>query len=484
MKHIYKYLLTASFVLIFSISAQAQEKQTNYGLYIGDIALQKIENRLEVDFTITINGVKIRPNQALRVTPYVTNGEEMIQLPAVVIDGRRRHIVHLRDSRKMANTADTYIRHHNRKAQVVEYESDVEFESWMADSELYLREEWISCHDRPLDDAIIPVAGLSVPRPISPTEAAAATAAAEPYLAYLMPQKPKSDSIASFDILFPVNRSTINSSFMSNSHTIEQMQNAIKQSDIKQIHLMGYASPEGPYEFNKKLAAKRAEAIKTHLQKCNLPADVDIVCDSAPTNWEALKKMLNKSYIENYLGILAIIDNADIKPEHKNATIKQKYPTEYDFMLRTWYPKLRTADITIDCSPAAKSSEQIKEQLKQDSTSLSLEDLYIIALTYEKGSKEWDEIILLAVENYPLSYEARINAANVAIADGEYTLAAQYLEGVPSNIPQAINSRGILAMAQGDFLQAQTLFEKAESAGLKEATANLSLLKKLMAAAN
>ena len=153
-------------------------------------------------------------------------------------------------------------------------------------------------------------------------------------------------------------------------------------------------------------------------------------------------------------------------------------------MLNNWYPKLRKTTIEIDGTAKKMSIEQAKAQLKSDPSKLSLEDIYMIALTYQKGSKEWNDIIILAVENYPNSVEARINAANVAMSKGDYQQAAQYLNGIPANIPQAMNSRGILAMAQGKYQEAMQLFQGAEKAGVSEAAYNISLLKELMAANN
>jgi tetratricopeptide (TPR) repeat protein len=75
-----------------------------------------------------------------------------------------------------------------------------------------------------------------------------------------------------------------------------------------------------------------------------------------------------------------------------------------------------------------------------------------------------------------------VNAANVAMANGDYDLAAEYLQGVPANMPQAINSRGILAMSQGNYSEAMTLFQQAEQDGVSEASYNISLLKELIQA--
>ena len=478
MKQIYTTLLIICFALLGNSYAQAQNTPTSYGIQIGDIDMKHISNRLEVDFSIVIDGVKIRSNQALRITPFVTNGKEMMQLPAVIIDGRRRHIVHERNY-NMEESANTYIRHRKKEIQEIDYQTDVPFESWMSKSELILREECIACHDLPLDEALITVAMLN--EHDSPAACDPANMSCKPELAYITPHNTPSGKAQSIEIFFPVNKSNISASFMDNSTQISQLSNHLKQSGVKNIHLMGYASPEGPYAFNESLAAKRAEAVKKHMTANSLATDAEITTNSSPADWNEVKRLLSESCIENYLKIIDIIDDNTIALADKNKTIKAKYPVAYDFMLRTWYPKLRKTEITIE---SATNIEQAKAQLKSDPSKLSLEDIYMIALTYDKGSKEWEEIIIIAVDTYPQSPEARINAANVAMANGNYEQAAAYLKDVPADIPQAMNSRGILAMANGDYPKAMQLFQAAEQAGVSEAAQNIALLKQLMAAEN
>jgi outer membrane protein OmpA-like peptidoglycan-associated protein len=337
----------------------------------------------------------------------------------------------------------------------------------------------------PLAEALVPVAMLREnDTQESDTKASAKTPADKPKLAYLTPHSTPANTLEQSEILFPVNKSTINPAYMNNAAHIEQMQNFLKQGgNIKEIHLMGYASPEGPYPFNEALAAKRAEAVKQHLKGCNLPADVKISTNSSPADWAAVRQKLSESFIENYLKIIAIIDDPAIAPADKNKVIKEKYPVEYDFMLRVWYPQMRKTDISF-AGEKKMTIDEAKAQLQQDPAKLSLEDIYMIALTYEKGSKEWEDIIIIAVDTYPQSPEARINAANVAMANGNFKQAATYLDGVPSNIPQAMNSRGILAMEEGRYQDAMQLFQAAEQAGVGEATQNIALLKQLEATEN
>lgn len=482
MKQIYKNLFTACAALLCVAAAQAQIAVTTNGVKVSNIELEHSGNHLDVGMTLDMSDLHIKPNKSLQITPIVTNGNEIYQLPAVVIDGRRRSIIHKRHEISYLEPSNTYIRRYNRTDQITEYDIQIPYEEWMDDSNLILREEWTSCHNRPLSEELIAIATITQPQN-QPTTPEANTLRVLPRMAYALPSA--SDLAQSkscdIDIYFAVNQSNINRKFMDNAEQIEKLSEALAGKNIKEIKITGYASPEGPYNYNKTLAANRAEAVKKHIAASNSSANITV--DSYPANWDEVKALLGSTYIENWQGIVAIIDDATISAADKNNAIRKKYPVEYDFMLNTWYPKLRTADISIERNLQKMSANEVKKSLQSNPSQLSLDDIYMIALTYEKGSKEWDEIILIAVENYPQSPEARVNAANVAMANGDYTAAEQYLQGVPKNMPEAMNSRGILAMAQGDYPKALDLFQQALSAGITEAAYNITLVRELINAA-
>ena len=484
MKQIYKKLFTACAALLCFAASQAQNAVTSNGVKVSNIELEHSGSHLNVGMTLDMSDLHIKSNKSLQITPIVTNGNEIYQLPTVVIDGRRRSIVHKRQEVGYLEPSNTYIRRYNRTDQTTEYDIQIPYEEWMDDSSLILREEWTSCHNRPLSEELLAIATISQPQKESAASEATSTLRVLPRMAYALPSASElaQSKSCDIDIYFAVNRSNINSKFMNNAEQIEKLSKALADKNIKEIKITGYASPEGPYNFNKTLAAHRAEAVKKHISASNSTAN--IVVDSYPANWEEIKSKLSSSYIENWQGIVAIIDDATISAADKNNAIRKKYPVEYDFMLNTWYPKLRAADISIERNQLKMSAAEVKKSVQSNPSQLSLDDIYLIALTYEKGSKEWDELILIAVENYPQSPEARINAANVAMANGDFKQAATYLDGVPSNIPQAMNSRGILAMEEGRYQDAMQLFQAAEQAGVGEATQNIALLKQLMAAEN
>ena len=483
MKHIFK-LYSIALALFLASGANAQITISDNRLTISDIQTTHRANRMDVSMVLDLSQIKIKSNHSLRVTPYLTDGREIMQMPAIIIDGRRRSIVHERERNDDFTSSDIYIRRYNRKEQSLQYEYDVPYEGWMQNAELALREEWCACHDIPYSEDIITIANLTESKHNTTTAQPAVNTQSiipKAKMAYAIPKQDNSQLQSStFNIYFPVNKSAINGQFMDNAQNIEQLRKAISASDVKAVKLTGYASPEGPYGFNTNLAQKRAEQTSKYLSDNKL-SNTNLTTTSGPIDWSKLREMLLNSYISNYLNIVAIIDDNSIKPEDKNSVIRQRYPVEYNFMLRTWYPKLRTTTITVDHNIKPKSIEEAKATLKNSPAELSLAEIYLIALTYEKGSKEWNDIIILAVENFPNSNEAKVNAANVAMSNGNYTQAAEYLKGLPQDMPEAMNSRGILAMANGNYTEAKALFEKAQKAGISEAIYNLSLLKELMA---
>lgn len=485
MKHITKYLFLVCCTLLLTLPTQAQNSVTANGVSVDDITIQQANGRLDIAMVFDMSNLHVRSNRSLRITPLLSDGREMLQLPAVIIDGRRRSIIHERYADEIFPSADTYIRRKNRSEQILDYDANVSFQPWMANAELILREEWCACHDAPYTEDLLAVASISSKQGSNTSQQQAMVTDLKPKMAYAMPSANDNPSPTHYDaaIYFHVNKCDIVPSFMGNQNTIDSLRTLFANSkNIKAIKLMGYASPEGPLPFNKSLAAKRAAAIKDYMTKNNIGTSVPITVDSATTDWAAIKDWLNASRIENYLKIIAIIDDNSIAEADKNATIRKQYPIAYNFMLRQWYPKLRTTDISIEHIPTKLDVATAKKLLNENPSQLSLEDIYLVALTFEKGSKEWNDIILLAVQTYPQSPEARVNAANVAMANGNYVQAATYLQGLPTTMPEAMNSRGILAMSQGNYSQAMTLFEGAAKAGVSEANYNIGLLKQLMAA--
>jgi len=124
------------------------------------------------------------------------------------------------------------------------------------------------------------------------------------------------------------------------------------------------------------------------------------------------------------------------------------------------------------------SDRQAAKLLRTQPQLLSLNKMFRIANLYELGSDEFNEVFDIAVRIYPDDPTANMNAANVALQRGLLDQAATYLTKAGDS-PQAIHSRGVLAMLQKRFDEAATLLESARLAGIEEAEANLAILARM-----
>ena len=132
----------------------------------------------------------------------------------------------------------------------------------------------------------------------------------------------------------------------------------------------------------------------------NLSDDIFKVT-STPEDWEGLRQAVASGNLDHKQQILDIIDDTDLDPDAREWKIKSTYPQEYRFMLDTYYPALRHSDYVVSYTVRPFSVEEAKEILRTKPKQLSLEEMYLVAQTYEPGSDEFNEVFQTAVRLYP-----------------------------------------------------------------------------------
>lgn len=126
---------------------------------------------------------------------------------------------------------------------------------------------------------------------------------------------------------------------------------------IRNIHITGYASPEGDENLNNLLAGKRATALKKYLQEYDrrLASDSLYTLVVAGENWKGLEKMLEADGASRMGGntmswqheALEIVRNQ--KGDNRKQSLKQCGGTEaYNYMVSRLYPVLRRTVCIID----------------------------------------------------------------------------------------------------------------------------------------
>ena len=164
-------------------------------------------------------------------------------------------------------------------------------------------------------------------------------------------QTPSDTTVAMrFRIYYPVGKAELREDYMENAKTLQHIQKYLEHSSrIDSITIYSYASPEGPYQLNKRLATNRGKTIKNYLLK-HLPAhrslsDHFIIIDPTAENWSGLRDLVFYQYpYANRDEVLAVLDRTDIGDERRKALLKRlDGGKSWEYMLKHLMPQLRYA---------------------------------------------------------------------------------------------------------------------------------------------
>lgn len=159
-----------------------------------------------------------------------------------------------------------------------------------------------------------------------------------------------SSVVMRFRIFYPINKTELHKDYMNNASTLHHIRECLNKSpQIDSITIYSYASPEGPFRLNKRLAAERGKTAKEYLLK-HLPADrhmPDSLFIISPTaeNWQGLRDLVFYQYQrEDKDDILAILDRTDISDERRKVLLKRlNGGKSWQYIVKELMPHLRYA---------------------------------------------------------------------------------------------------------------------------------------------
>lgn len=458
---------TIAGMLLISPCAQAQTvEQLAKQVKIENKNYSYTKNNFLLNFDLNLDSLELPSNRRLVFTPVITNGEEEATLPKVVVNGRRQQIMYDRGVDTDYGEKATVVKRNSDEVQTVSYNQVIASEPWMRQSyDVNLLVDECGCGDK--TSTVVPVGKKR-----------------KPYIHYLYPDaEPKVEELHKTAYIdFPVDKITLYPNYrrnprelMSIIRNIDSVRND-QNTTIQSINIHGFASPESPYSHNDYLAKNRAKTLKDYVRSLMSMDDKLFTVSSTPENWEGLRKFVAESDINHKQDILALIDDKSLDPDVKESKIRSTYPTEYKYMLKEWYPALRRSDYTVQYKIREFSVEEAKEIIKTKPSLLSLNELFLVAQTYDLGSKEFNDVMDIAMRMHPESNIACVNAVYAHLDSEDLEGAKACLEKC-GDTPDAIHARGILAMLSGDNAEAERLLTKAKELGVKGAAENLRIVK-------
>lgn len=243
---------------------------------------------------------------------------------------------------------------------------------------------------------------------------------------------------------------------------------------ISHIDIHGYASPEGPYSNNERLARERTRTLKDYVCSQYAFNDTLFTTHYTPEDWDGFVKLLTDTVITHREELLHIAESKS-SPDGKERKIRKRYPEEFRFILQHWFPGLRHSDYTIHYVVRPFTVEQAKQVFQSNPKNLSIEEMFRIARTYPADSPEYNKIFMTAVLLNPEHPVANLNAACILLSQGDTKGASLYLDKA-GETPEKTLLQGIMQMLNGNYTEAENLLHKAEEAGLPQAGENLKIL--------
>lgn len=100
----------------------------------------------------------------------------------------------------------------------------------------------------------------------------------------------------------------------------------------------------------------------------------------------------------------------------------------YRYIIREFCPLLRKAICKIDFDVRNFSIEQAKEVFKSRPQNLSLNEMFLVANTYEKGSQEFIDLFETAVKLYPDDVTGQSECSSSRVVTQRYGLRQAIFE--------------------------------------------------------
>ena len=457
-------LLLGSFFAALPLVAQ-QTLQS--GAEVKSTDIYRLRDSVVVKMDIDLSAMQVESNRSVVLIPSLEADGRHFELPALEVMGRRREIYYERNGQQhYADSPWRVIRRKQGEEQTVDYRTSLLYKAWMDGARLAVTEDLCGCGEV---------------HPGSQVDLRQADVAFRPRLAYVAPavEVEKKRALAGEAYLdFVVNRTDINPDYRRNPEELARIHASIdtilhdRDFRITRITLRGYASPEGAYRSNARLAEGRTGALKSYISSRYNFVDTMFVTAFVPENWEGLRRYVAGSTLADRDSILALIDS-DREPDDKERAIRSRYPKAYATLLAECYPGLRRTDYRIDYTVRSFKVDEAKEVLRTRPQNLSLNEMFAVAQTYEPGSDDFKQVFDVAVRMYPGSEVANLNAACALLEQGLTEQAQPYLDKAGDS-PQAANARGVSLRMQGRYDEAVECLRRAADAGLKEAKINLS----------
>ncbi len=342
---------------------------------VRDLQAVKTGEEVSVTFRAEIPRKTARSGETLVFVPVLTGDTYRWSLPAIVVEGRRARIANLRHdwaggvpALEPAFADNTIV---TKNGSSVSYSTVVAWQPWMDGADLAAEMLTMGCCSYNVLDGMTLAENLSLPAPkimrpqpviVEPVlttgeKLAEAHTFIAPYSDFekLAPgQLFDEDRENTLIVYFRQGKYDIDPKLEDNGKSLAEMITSIRtlqnstDSRVRAVVIAGFASPEGTFAFNDRLAFDRAAAVQNHIRDYTGLPDDAIMLYNGSEDWRGLKILVEQSDMPSKQRVLEIIDTVPVWDpatgrgrEEELMRIDGGRP--YRYMYQNFFPLLRNA---------------------------------------------------------------------------------------------------------------------------------------------
>ena len=245
------------------------------------------------------------------------------------------------------------------------------------------------------------------------------------------------------EIKFLINQSNVRKS-ETESQQIADFNSALANAqgndrlEIEEVNIKSYASPDGKYDFNERLAQKREDNTRKYLDKSFKNNDIkdfgELTADFTAEDWEGFKELVSASDIQDKDLILSVLSMYN-DPEQREKEIRN-LSSVFEQLAEEILPQLRRSRLTASINVIGKSDEEIMAVFNSDPDSLTVEELLYCGTLTDDNAKRI-EIYTACTKYYPNDYRGYNNLGMCQYIAGDYDAAKSNFNKAANLAPES-----------------------------------------------
>ena len=259
---------------------------------------------------------------------------------------------------------------------------------------------------------------------------------------------------------------------------LTQINNERESMVLNNIEVSAYASPEGTFAVNNRLASGRQDVseqfVRQQLRFSNLNAHVDTRYTAE--DWEGFQQLVRASDIQDKDVILRVLSMYE-DPEEREQQIRNMSQA-FRELSEGILPELRRARLIANYEVVGRSDAEISQQMKSDPTKLSIEEM-LYAATLTNDQNEQMAIYQEAVKEFAADPRAYNNIGRIYFMQGNYDRARKFFQqalSIDNKLDEANANLGLMELMNGNVAEAQNYIASASGSPVTaEAVAVLHL---------